>query len=153
MKWGSEGLSVAEVELNAAAEERDKLLNDANYSSLQNDEAVTRARQERDEAIDRKKAAEERDEVIDRKKAAEVYIHTLHTHAIIYSSLQNDEAVMGARQERDEVIDRKKAAEMDMQELIDEQMKHKLTSEKRRKLPAPPPAPTRASRLLGFFHR
>lgn len=51
-------LSVAEVELSAAAEERDKLLNDANYSSLQNDEAVTRARQERDEAIDRKKAAE-----------------------------------------------------------------------------------------------
>ncbi|KOB57909.1 Bicaudal D-related protein 1, partial [Operophtera brumata] len=130
------------------------------YSSLQNDEAVTRARQERDEAIDR-------------KKAAEVYIHTLHTDAIIYNSLQNDEAVTRARQERDDAIDRKKAAEvalaktrvelmqansqlyeaMDMQELIDEQMKHKLTSEKRRKLPAPPPAPTRASRLLGFFHR
>lgn len=51
-------LSVAEVELRAANEERDKLLNDANFSSLQNDEAVTRARQERDEAIDRKKAAE-----------------------------------------------------------------------------------------------
>jgi hypothetical protein len=51
-------LSVAEVELRAAAEERDKMLNDANYNSLQNDEAVTRARQERDEAIERKKNAE-----------------------------------------------------------------------------------------------
>lgn len=51
-------LSVAEVELRAAAEERDRLLNDANYSSLQNDEAVAKARQERDEAMERKKAAE-----------------------------------------------------------------------------------------------
>lgn len=51
-------MSVAEVELRAAAEERDKLMNDVNYSSLQNDEAVSRARQERDEAIDRKKAVE-----------------------------------------------------------------------------------------------
>lgn len=53
-------MSVAEVELRALAEERDKLLNDANYGSLQNDEAVTRARQERDEAIERKKTAEVR---------------------------------------------------------------------------------------------
>lgn len=42
---------------------------------------------------------------------------------------------------------------MDMQELIDEQMKHKLTTqEKRRKLPEPAP-PTRTSRILGFFQR
>ena len=51
-------LSVAEVELRAAAEEKDKLMNDVNYSSLQHDEAVTKARQERDEAIERKKVAE-----------------------------------------------------------------------------------------------
>lgn len=43
--------------------------------------------------------------------------------------------------------------QMDMQELINEQMKHKLTSqEKRRKLPEPV-APTRAARILGFFQR
>lgn len=51
-------MSVAELELRQMAEERDKLLNDANYNSLQNDEAVSRARQERDEAIERKKAVE-----------------------------------------------------------------------------------------------
>lgn len=53
-------VSVAELELRQMAEERDKLLNDANYNSLQNDEAVSRARQERDEAIERKKAVEVR---------------------------------------------------------------------------------------------
>lgn len=46
------------MELRSAAEERDRLLNDANYSSLQNDEAVTQARQERDEAMERKKVLE-----------------------------------------------------------------------------------------------
>lgn len=51
-------LSVAEIELQAAADQRDRLLADANCSSLESDEAVTRARQERDEAIERKKIAE-----------------------------------------------------------------------------------------------
>ncbi|GBP17723.1 Bicaudal D-related protein homolog [Eumeta japonica] len=51
-------LSVAEVELRAAAEERDRLLADASCSSLQSDEVVARARQERDEAMERKKVAE-----------------------------------------------------------------------------------------------
>ncbi|XP_037872499.1 bicaudal D-related protein homolog [Bombyx mori] len=128
-------LSVAEVELQAAAEERDKLLNDANYNSLQNDEAVTRARQERDEAIERKKTAE--------VALAKTRVELMQANSQLYEAVRQ-KVDLGQQLEQ---------WQMDMQELIDEQMKHKLTSqEKRRKLPEQP-APTRTSRLLGFFHR
>ncbi|XP_047999595.1 bicaudal D-related protein homolog [Leguminivora glycinivorella] len=130
----SSKLSVAEVELRAAAEERDKLLNDANYSSLQNDEAVTQARRERDEAIERKKTAE--------VALAKTRVELMQANSQLYEAVRQ-KVDLGQQLEQ---------WQMDMQELIDEQMKHKLTSEKRRKLPDPP-APTRASRLLGFFQR
>ncbi|XP_013188368.2 bicaudal D-related protein homolog [Amyelois transitella] len=130
----SSKLSVAEVELRAAAEERDKLLNDANYSSLQNDEAVTRARQERDEAIERKKAAE--------VALAKTRVELMQANSQLYEAVRQ-KVDLGQQLEQ---------WQMDMQELIDEQMKHKLTTEKRRKLPEPP-APTRTSRILGFFQR
>ncbi|XP_026740913.1 bicaudal D-related protein homolog isoform X2 [Trichoplusia ni] len=131
----SSKLSVAEVELRAAAEERDKLLNDANYSSLQNDEAVTKARQERDEAIERKKAAE--------VALAKTRVELMQANSQLYEAVRQ-KVDLGQQLEQ---------WQMDMQELIDEQMKHKLTTqEKRRKLPEQPP-PTRTSRLLGFFHR
>ncbi|XP_063628654.1 bicaudal D-related protein homolog [Cydia splendana] len=130
----SSKLSVAEVELRAAAEERDKLLNDANYSSLQNDEAVTQARRERDEAIERKKTAE--------VSLAKTRVELMQANSQLYEAVRQ-KVDLGQQLEQ---------WQMDMQELIDEQMKHKLTSEKRRKLPEPP-APTRASRLLGFFQR
>ncbi|KAJ8713142.1 hypothetical protein PYW08_008446 [Mythimna loreyi] len=131
----SSKLSVAEVELRAAAEERDKLLNDANYSSLQNDEAVTKARQERDEAMERKKAAE--------VALAKTRVELMQANSQLYEAVRQ-KVDLGQQLEQ---------WQMDMQELIDEQMKHKLTTqEKRRKLPEQPP-PTRTSRLLGFFHR
>ncbi|XP_063388468.1 bicaudal D-related protein homolog [Cydia fagiglandana] len=130
----SSKLSVAEVELRAAAEERDKLLNDANYNSLQNDEAVTQARRERDEAIERKKTAE--------VSLAKTRVELMQANSQLYEAVRQ-KVDLGQQLEQ---------WQMDMQELIDEQMKHKLTSEKRRKLPEPP-APTRASRLLGFFQR
>ncbi|XP_013167828.1 PREDICTED: bicaudal D-related protein 1 [Papilio xuthus] len=130
----SSKLSVAEVELRAAAEERDKLLNDANYSSLQNDEAVARARQERDDAIERKKAAE--------VALAKTRVELMQANSQLYEAVRQ-KVDLGQQLEQ---------WQMDMQELIDEQMKHKLTTqEKRRKLPEP--APKRASRLLGFFQR
>ncbi|XP_063541177.1 bicaudal D-related protein homolog [Cydia strobilella] len=132
----SSKLSVAEVELRAAAEERDKLLNDANYSSLQNDEAVTQARRERDEAIERKKTAE--------VSLAKTRVELMQANSQLYEAVRQ-KVDLGQQLEQ---------WQMDMQELIEEQMKHKLTSEKRRKLPEPPaPAPTRAARLLGFFQR
>ncbi|XP_063368630.1 bicaudal D-related protein homolog [Cydia amplana] len=130
----SSKLSVAEVELRAAAEERDKMLNDANYSSLQNDEAVTQARKERDEAIERKKTAE--------VSLAKTRVELMQANSQLYEAVRQ-KVDLGQQLEQ---------WQMDMQELIEEQMKHKLTSEKRRKLPDPP-APTRASRLLGFFQR
>ncbi|XP_068623440.1 bicaudal D-related protein homolog [Battus philenor] len=131
----SSKLSVAEVELRAAAEERDKLLNDANYSSLQNDEAVSRARQERDEAIERKKASE--------VALAKTRVELMQANSQLYEAVRQ-KVDLGQQLEQ---------WQMDMQELIDEQMKHKLTTqEKRRKLPEPP-APTRTSRILGFFQR
>ncbi|XP_073948650.1 bicaudal D-related protein homolog [Choristoneura fumiferana] len=131
----SSKLSVAEVELRAAAEERDKLLNDVNYSSLQNDEAVSRARQERDEAIERKKAVE--------VALAKTRVELMQANSQLYEAVRQ-KVDLGQQLEQ---------WQMDMQELIDEQMKHKLTNqEKRRKLPEQP-TPTRASRLLGFFQR
>ncbi|XP_038217542.1 bicaudal D-related protein homolog [Zerene cesonia] len=135
----SSKLSVAEVELRAAAEERDKLLNDANYTSLQNDEAVARARHERDDAIERKKAAE--------VSLAKTRVELMQANSQLYEAVRQ-KIDLGQQLEQ---------WQMDMQELIEEQMKHKLISEKRRKLPAaaPPPAARagRASRLLGLFHR
>ncbi|XP_052752093.1 bicaudal D-related protein homolog [Galleria mellonella] len=131
----SSKLSVAEVELRAAAEERDKLLNDANYNSLQNDEAVTRARQERDEAIERKKTAE--------VALAKTRVELMQANSQLYEAVRQ-KVDLGQQLEQ---------WQMDMQELIDEQMKHKLTTqEKRRKFPEQP-APTRTSRILGFFQR
>ncbi|XP_023941679.2 bicaudal D-related protein homolog [Bicyclus anynana] len=131
----SSKLSVAEVELRAAAEERDKLLNDANYSSLQHDDAVTRARQERDEAIERKKTVE--------VSLAKTRVELMQANSQLYEAVRQ-KIDLGQQLEQ---------WQMDMQELIEEQMKHKLTTqEKRRKLPEPP-APTRTSRILGFFQR
>ncbi|XP_049878908.1 bicaudal D-related protein homolog [Pectinophora gossypiella] len=131
----SSKLSVAEVELRAANEERDKLLNDANYNSLQNDEAVSRARQERDEAIERKKVAE--------VALAKTRVELMQANSQLYEAVRQ-KIDLGQQLEQ---------WQMDMQELIDEQMKHKLTSqEKRRKLPEPV-APTRTARILGFFQR
>ncbi|XP_045770952.1 bicaudal D-related protein homolog [Maniola jurtina] len=131
----SSKLSVAEVELRAAAEERDKLLNDANYSSLQNDDAVTKARQERDEAIERKKTVE--------VALAKTRVELMQANSQLYEAVRQ-KIDLGQQLEQ---------WQMDMQELIDEQMKRKLTTqEKRRKLPEPP-APTRTARILGFFQR
>ncbi|RVE45536.1 hypothetical protein evm_009801 [Chilo suppressalis] len=131
----SSKLSVAEVELRAAAEERDKLLNDANYTSLQNDEAVARARQERDDALERKKAAE--------VALAKTRVELMQANSQLYEAVRQ-KVDLGQQLEQ---------WQMDMQELIDEQMKHKLTSEKRRKIPVAPPPASRTSRLLGFFQR
>ncbi|CAH2266298.1 jg17838 [Pararge aegeria aegeria] len=131
----SSKLSVAEVELRAAAEERDKLLNDANYNSLQHDDAVTKARQERDEAIDRKKTVE--------VALAKTRVELMQANSQLYEAVRQ-KIDLGQQLEQ---------WQMDMQELIEEQMKHKLTTqERRRKLPEPP-APTRTSRILGFFQR
>ncbi|CAG9559332.1 unnamed protein product [Danaus chrysippus] len=131
----SSKLSVAEVELRASVDERDKLLNDATYSSLQHDEAVTKARQERDEAIERKKASE--------VALAKTRVELMQANSQLYEAVRQ-KIDLGQQLEQ---------WQMDMQELIDEQMKHKLTSqEKRRKLP-PPRAPTRTERLFGLFHR
>lgn len=131
----SSKLSVAEVELRAAFDEKDKLLNDVNYSSLQHDEAVTKARQERDEAIERKKVAE--------VSLAKTRVELMQANSQLYEAVRQ-KIDLGQQLEQ---------WQMDMQELIDEQMKHKLTTqEKRRKLPEPAP-PTRTSRILGFFQR
>ncbi|CAG9103912.1 unnamed protein product [Plutella xylostella] len=132
----SSKLSVAEVELQAALDERARLLNDANYSSLQNDEAVTRARQERDEAMERKKTAE--------VALAKTRVELMQANSQLYEAVRQ-KVDLGQQLEQ---------WQMDMQELIDEQMKHKLTTqEKRRKLPESQPAKTRTSMILGFFQR
>lgn len=130
----SSKLSVAEVELQAAAEQRDRLMADANCSSLESDEAVTRARRERDEAIERKKAVE--------VSLAKTRVELMQANSQLYEAVRQ-KVDLGQQLEQ---------WQMDMQELLNEQMKHKLTSEKRRKLPEPIP-PTRTSKILGFFQR
>lgn len=51
-------VSVCEVELNAALEERDRARNDASHTSLAQDEIVLKAREVRDQAVSRKNKAE-----------------------------------------------------------------------------------------------
>lgn len=51
-------VSVCEVELQAALEERDRARNDASHSSLNQDEVVSKAREVRDQAVTRKNKAE-----------------------------------------------------------------------------------------------
>ncbi|KRT79422.1 hypothetical protein AMK59_7123 [Oryctes borbonicus] len=130
-------VSVCEVELQAALEERDRARNDASHTSLAQDEIVLKAREVRDHAVTRKNKAE---------------VELAKTRVEL---MQANSQLLEAIQQKVELSQQLEQWQMDMQELLDEQLRTKLTSQEvkmkdnvRRQPVAPP-----RRRLLGFFQR
>ncbi|KAK9754001.1 hypothetical protein QE152_g1671 [Popillia japonica] len=130
-------VSVCEVELRAALEERDRARNDASHTSLAQDDVVLKAREVRDQAVTRKNKAE---------------IELAKTRMEL---MQANGQLLEAIQQKVELSQQLEQWQMDMQELLDEQLRSKLTSQEVKmkdsiqQQPVPPPR----RRLLGFFQR
>jgi coiled-coil domain-containing protein 64 len=129
-------VSVCEVELQAALEERDRARNDASHSSLAQEDVVVRAREDRDLAIQRKTKAE---------------VELAKTRVEL---MQANSQLLEAIQQKVELSQQLEQWQMDMQELLDEQLKSKLTSQEMtmKQIVQTPVAPPRR-RLLSFFLR
>lgn len=130
-------MSVCEVELQAALEERDRARTDASQSSLTQDEVVAKAREVRDQAVARKTKAE---------------VELAKTRVEL---MQANSQLLEAIQQKVELSQQLEQWQMDMQELLDEQLRNKLTSSemKMRTEPQQPVPPTRRRYLLSFFQR
>ncbi|GJQ85981.1 hypothetical protein Trydic_g21825 [Trypoxylus dichotomus] len=130
-------VSVCEVELQAALEERDRARNDASHTSVAQDEIVLKAREVRDQAVSRKNKAE---------------VELAKTRVEL---MQANSQLLEAIQQKVELSQQLEQWQMDMQELLDEQLRNKLTSQEvkmkdsARQQPVPPPR----RKLLGFFQR
>ncbi|XP_065087202.1 bicaudal D-related protein homolog isoform X2 [Ochlerotatus camptorhynchus] len=143
-------LSVQDIELQSALEERNQARDDASHSSLAQDETVVQARQDRDAAIERRTKAE----VELAKNRVEL--------------MQANSQLLEAIQQKVELLQQLEQWQIDMHELIEEQMKNKLNNETSTK-PHTPQRPSsqqtgsssagssannRKSRLLDlFYHR
>lgn len=146
-------LSVQDIELQSAIEERNQARNDASDSSLAQDETVIQARKDRDAAIERRTKAE----VELAKNRVEL--------------MQANSQLLEAIQQKVELLQQLEQWQIDMHELIEEQMKNKLNNETSTK-PQTPQRPSsqqtgssgsssagssasnRKSRLLDlFYHR
>ncbi|GAB0092283.1 Bicaudal D-related protein homolog [Sergentomyia squamirostris] len=131
-------LSVCEVELSSALEERDQARKDASQSSLAQDEAVAQARLDRDNAVSRRTKAE-----VDLAKTR-------------VELMQANGQLLEAIQQKVELSQQLEQWQMDMHELIEEQMKMKLNETNRSRQTqsdAPPPVPKRTYRILSLFQR
>nr|XP_019545187.2 bicaudal D-related protein homolog isoform X2 [Aedes albopictus]XP_019545188.2 bicaudal D-related protein homolog isoform X2 [Aedes albopictus]XP_029724309.1 bicaudal D-related protein homolog isoform X2 [Aedes albopictus]XP_029724317.1 bicaudal D-related protein homolog isoform X2 [Aedes albopictus]XP_029724324.1 bicaudal D-related protein homolog isoform X2 [Aedes albopictus]XP_029724329.1 bicaudal D-related protein homolog isoform X2 [Aedes albopictus]XP_029724341.1 bicaudal D-related p len=146
-------LSVQDIELQSAIEERNQARHDASDSSLAQDETVIQARKDRDAAIERRTKAE----VELAKNRVEL--------------MQANSQLLEAIQQKVELLQQLEQWQIDMHELIEEQMKNKLNNETSTK-PQTPQRPSshqtgssgsssagssasnRKSRLLDlFYHR
>ncbi|XP_055635588.1 bicaudal D-related protein homolog isoform X2 [Toxorhynchites rutilus septentrionalis] len=116
-------LSVQDIELQSALEERNQARNDASHSSLAQDETVIQARQDRDAAIERRTKAE----VELAKNRVEL--------------MQANSQLLEAIQQKVELLQQLEQWQIDMHELIEEQMKNKLNNESSTK----PQTPQRVS--------
>lgn len=123
---------MCEVELQAALEERDRARNDASHSSLTQDEAVAKAREVRDQAVARKTKAE---------------VELAKTRVEL---MQANSQLLEAIQQKVELSQQLEQWQMDMQELIDEQLRNKLSTSQQQQQPV---VPTRRKYLLSFFQR
>ncbi|XP_059615832.1 bicaudal D-related protein homolog [Phlebotomus argentipes] len=129
-------LSVLEVELSSALEERDQARKDASQSSLAQDEAVAQARLDRDNAVSRRTKAE-----VDLAKTR-------------VELMQANGQLLEAIQQKVELSQQLEQWQMDMHELIEEQMKMKLNETNRSKQSKDaPPVPKRTYRILSLFQR
>ncbi|XP_044762671.1 bicaudal D-related protein homolog isoform X2 [Coccinella septempunctata] len=132
----SSRVSVCDVELQAAKEDLIRARNDAVNTSAQ-DEIVTKARQDRDIAIERKTKLE---------------IELAKTRMDL---MQANGQLMEAIQQKVELSQQLEQWQMDVQELLEEQVKNKLTSQEvklRSTMQSSPVAPPRR-RLLSFLYR
>uniref|UniRef100_A0A1Y1NEV8 Bicaudal D-related protein homolog n=1 Tax=Photinus pyralis TaxID=7054 RepID=A0A1Y1NEV8_PHOPY len=131
-------VSVCEVELRTALEERDRARHDASNSSMAQDEAVVKAREVRDQAVARRNKAE---------------VELAKTRVEL---MQANSQLLEAIQQKVELSQQLEQWQMDMQELLDEQLKNKLTSHEvkmRNDAQLSPPAAPPRRRLLRFFQR
>lgn len=131
-------VSVCELELRATIEERDRARQDASNSSLAQDETVVKAREVRDQAVARRNKAE---------------IELAKTRVDL---MQANSQLLEAIQQKVELSQQLEQWQMDMQELLDEQLKNKLTNQEFKmrndtQVTAPVAPPRR--RLLRFFQR
>lgn len=131
-------LSVMEVELGSAIEERDQARNDAAGSNLAQDDVVAQARKDRDDAVARRTKAE---------------IELAKTRVEL---MQANGQLLEAIQQKVELSQQLEQWQMDMHDLIEEQMRTKL-NENRQRLEASKTSQqvpkTPYNRLLSLFQR
>lgn len=128
-------VSVSQVELQAALEERDRARNDASHSSLAGDEAVVKAREDRDAAVTRTHKAE--------VELARIRVEFMQANSQLLESIQ----------QKVELSQQLEQWQMDMHELLDEQLRNKLTNTEMRGKTASSdkPAASTRMRLLNWF--
>ncbi|XP_025837661.1 bicaudal D-related protein homolog [Agrilus planipennis] len=131
--------SVCEVELRTAIEERDRARSDASSNSnVAVDDVVAKAREVRDQAVARRTKAE---------------VELAKTRVEL---MQANSQLLEAIQQKVELSQQLEQWQMDMHELIEEQLKNKLTSQEAMKHSpgkAPNPVAPPRRRILGFFQR
>ncbi|KAJ8911270.1 hypothetical protein NQ315_015273 [Exocentrus adspersus] len=115
--------SVCEVELAAALEERDRARHDASDSSLAQDEVVVKAREDRDAAVARR---------------TKVEVELAKTRVEL---MQANSQLIEAIQQKVDLSQQLEQWQMDMQELLNEQLRNKLSTQelKMRKIDAEAP--------------
>ncbi|KAK9892334.1 hypothetical protein WA026_019789 [Henosepilachna vigintioctopunctata] len=131
-------LSVCEVELQAAREDVARARNDVSNSTTAQDELVSKARRDRDLAIERKTKLE---------------IELAKTRMDL---MQSNGQLMEAIQQKVELSQQLEQWQMDVHELLDVQVKSKLTSQEMRmraSVQSAPVAPPPRRRLLSFLYR
>ncbi|XP_031631852.1 bicaudal D-related protein homolog isoform X2 [Contarinia nasturtii] len=132
-------LSVMEVELRSALEDRNRAQADASESSLAQDDVVSQARSDRDSAIQRRTKAE---------------IELAKTRVEL---MQANSELLEAINQKVELSQQLEQWQVDMHELLEEQMKRQLEDSQRKSksvaVPAAPPKPAYSHLLMRLFQR
>lgn len=139
------------MELRATLEERDRARHDASHSSLAQDEVVAKAREVRDQAVARKNKAE--------VELAKNRVELMQANSQLLEAIQQ-KVELSQQLEQWQVSKSVKGCaarwftilllQMDMQELLDEQLRNKLNSQEKKAV-----ASDRMSRrrLFSIFQR
>ncbi|KAJ8981969.1 hypothetical protein NQ317_002143, partial [Molorchus minor] len=129
--------SVCEVELAAAREDRDRARHDASDTSMAQDEVVIKAREDRDAAVQRRTKAE--------VELAKTRVELMQANSQLIESIQ----------QKVDLSQQLEQWQMDMHELLDEQLRNKLSTQelKMRKITNDAPVAPSRRRLLSFFQR
>ncbi|CAH1111840.1 unnamed protein product [Psylliodes chrysocephalus] len=128
--------SVCEVELASAIEQRDRAMHDASDTSLAQDEVVIKAREDRDIAVQRR---------------IKVEVELAKTRVEL---MQANSQLLETVQQKVELSQQLEQWQMDMHELLDEQLKNKLSNQEHKmKITSEPVVPPRRRYLLRFFNR